>query len=166
MAYVSPEDDRRGVAPETDYAPSRSVPQRDYVAPLQPEELHAPEPEPPVAPIVPPSDTLRFGETVMPAPDFLGQDQVDQLNMTVAKPEADISQYFRSVGVAPSRADRMASTALAGAVQGAVVGCVLGSAASAVFVFTLPFLPLACVGWGAGGAVLGGAIGAESGVRR
>ncbi|MBB5914342.1 hypothetical protein BJY24_003209 [Nocardia transvalensis] len=142
------------------------MPQRDYVAPLQPEALHAPEPEPPVAPIVPPPETLRFGDNVMPAPDFLSPEQVDQVNMAGAQPEAQISQYFRSVGIAPSRADRMASAALASAAQGAAIGCGLGAFTSAAFIFTLPLLPVACVGWGALGAVVGGVIGAENGTRQ
>ncbi|NNH75089.1 hypothetical protein HLB23_35455 [Nocardia uniformis] len=163
MTYVAPEDDARGVAPETDYLPTRQVPQRDYVAPLRPETLHAPEPTPPVAEIVPPDRTLRAGDLTMDAPEFLTLDQINQANAATAGPEADISQFARSVGVAPSRADMVAASAVAGAVQGAVIGCAIGSTLQIVTVIAFPLTPLTCLTWGATGLVAGTLIGAGMG---
>lgn len=161
--YVAPEDDARGVAPETDYLPTRQVPQRDYVTPLRPETLHAPEPEPPVAPIVPAQATVRIGDIVTAAPDFLGTEQVDQINSVFAGPEASISQFARSVGVAPSRADAVASSAVAGAVAGAVLGCAIPSTILAATVVGVVLTPLSCASWGTGGFVAGALIGAGMG---
>lgn len=161
--YVAPEDDARGVAPETDYLPTRQVPQRDYVTPLQPETLHAPEPTPPVAEIVPPDRTLRAGDLTMTAPDFLTPEQIAQANAATAGPEADISQFARSVGVAPSRADMVAASSVAGAVQGAVIGCAIGSTLQIVTVIGFPLTPLTCLTWGTTGLVAGALIGAGMG---
>ncbi|MFI6868187.1 hypothetical protein [Nocardia sp. NPDC050406] len=163
MSYVAPEDDLRGIAPETDYLPARQIPQREYVAPLRPEALHAPEPEPAVAPIVVEPVTIRIGDMVTAAPDFLAADQVDQFNAVFARPEADISQFARSVGVAPSRADSVASAAIAGAVGGAALGCgVVGGIALAT-VIGAPLAPIGCVSWGVLGGITGAAIGAGIG---
>lgn len=163
MEYVSPEADARGVAPETDYLPTRQVPQREYVAPLQLEELHAPEPERPVAPIVPVPRVLRAGDLITPAPEFLDQGMVDQFNAMGAGPEAQISQFARSVGVAPSRADKIAAGAVGGAIRGAAIGCVVPAALATATVVAAPLAPLNCVAWGAVGLAAGGLIGAGAG---
>ncbi|WP_330184794.1 hypothetical protein OHB26_15105 [Nocardia sp. NBC_01503] len=162
--YVSPADDAHGVAPASDYnAPYRQVPQREYIAPLQPETLHAPEPAPQLAEIVPDPKVLRAGDLSMAAPDFLNTDQIDQINSTFARPEADISQYARSLGVAPSRADSVAASAIAGAVQGAVIGCGIGATLQIVTVIAFPLTPLTCLTWGATGGIAGAVIGAGMG---
>ncbi|GAB2720924.1 hypothetical protein GCM10027089_51010 [Nocardia thraciensis] len=166
MSYVAPQDDRRGVAPETDFAQYRSVPQRDYVAPLEPQALHAPEPSPPVAAIVPAPRILRAGDLSTPAPDFLAPDQIDQINSIPAGPEAQISQFARSVGVAPSRADSVAAGAVAGAIQGAVVGCAVAGGFALATVILSPLSPIACAGWGAAGFAAGAMIGAGNGGMR
>ncbi|MBL1075527.1 hypothetical protein JK358_14095 [Nocardia sp. 2] len=163
QSQVTPAEDRAGIAPESDYAPIREVPNRDYIAPLQPQELHAPEPTPEVAEIVPVPRTLRAGDLTTAAPDFLNAVQIDQINSAFARPEADISQFARSVGVAPSRADAVASGAIAGALQGAVAGCVGIAAFQAATVVTLPLLPLTCPMWAGLGAVVGGMVGAGMG---
>lgn len=162
--YVSPQDDAHGVAPASDYnAPYRQVPQRETIAPIQPETLHAPEPSPPVAEIVPEPKVVRAGDLSMAAPDFLSAEQIDQINTTFSKPEADISQYARSLGVAPSRADSVASSAIAGAVQGAIIGCSIGATLQIVTVIAFPLAPLTCLTWGATGGIAGGLIGAGMG---
>ncbi|MFE3192002.1 hypothetical protein ACFXHA_23530 [Nocardia sp. NPDC059240] len=161
--YVSPEDDAKGVAPDTDYAQYREVPQRDYTAPLAPEKLHAPEPTPQVAEIVPPARVLRAGNVSVDAPDFLSADQIDQINAAPAAPEAQISQFARSLGVAPSRADAVAAGAVGGAVTGALIGCAIGSTLQIVTVIAFPLTPLTCLTWGATGGIAGAFIGAGQG---
>ncbi|MFD3702755.1 hypothetical protein ACFWUP_06365 [Nocardia sp. NPDC058658] len=163
MEYVSPEADKLGVAPETDYLPTRQIPEREYVAPLQLEELHAPEPERPVAPIVVDPRVLRAGDLITPAPEFLDQGMVDQFNAAGAGPEAQISQFARSVGVAPSRADKIAAGAVGGAVRGATIGCVVPAAFATATIIGAPLAPLNCVAWGAVGLAAGGLIGAGTG---
>ncbi|RDI51857.1 hypothetical protein [Nocardia mexicana] len=161
MAYVAPQDDRRGVAPETDFAQYRSVPERNYVAPAEPQKLHAPEPSPPVAQIVPPPRILRAGDLSTPAPDFLSPEQIDGINSVPAGPEAQLSQTVRSVGIPPSRADRVASSAVAGAAVGAAVGCAVGAVAGVV-IMSVP----ACLILGALNGAAGGMIGASAGLVR
>ncbi|MFI1912174.1 hypothetical protein [Nocardia sp. NPDC020380] len=173
--YVAPQDDAAGVAPSSDYdAPIREVPNRDYIAPLQPQTLHAPDPTPPLAEIVPAPRILRAGDLTIGAPDFLNADQIDQVNSTFARPEADISQFARSVGVAPSRADSVASGAIAGALVGGAMGAGLGVAAGTLgsliagmviltpiigaVVVPLYAIPLAGIG-AAAGAAIGAGIG-------
>ncbi|WP_280265324.1 hypothetical protein [Nocardia wallacei] len=164
MSYVAPQDDRRGIAPETDFAQYRSVPQRDYVAPVEPQALHAPEPSPPVAQIVPPPRQLRAGDLTTPAPEFLAPEQIDGINATTAVPEAQISQFARSVGLPPSRADTVASSAIAGAAVGATVGCAVGAVAglASLGVMSIP----ACLILGALNGTAGGLVGAGAGLVR
>ncbi|MEC3915146.1 hypothetical protein [Nocardia sp. CDC160] len=160
---VSPQDDAHGVAPQSDYAPTRPDPKRDYApAPIQPGDLHAPEPTPDIGVIVPTNPReLRAGDLTTIAPDFLSDDQVAQINAVLAGPEAQISQFTRSIGVAPSRADHIAAGALAGAAGGAVLGCVAGAA-----IATLPFGPIAPLVFamtGPPGCAIGGVVGLAAG---
>ncbi|MGW4773636.1 hypothetical protein ACWEO2_37065 [Nocardia sp. NPDC004278] len=164
MAYVAPQDDRRGVAPETDYLPVRQVPSPRPVAPLEMGSLHAPAPSPQVAVIVPEPAVVRFGDLSMPAPDFLSAEQVAQVNSIGAGPEAEISRFARSVGVAPSRADSVASAAIAGAAQGAAIGCGVGAAMGAITIVAAPILsPIGCVSWALMGGMTGALVGAGQG---
>ncbi|MGW4242002.1 hypothetical protein [Nocardia sp. NPDC004722] len=161
--HVSPQDDANGVAPQSDYAPTRPDTKRDYpAAPIQPGDLHAPEPTPDIGVIVPTNPReLRAGDLTAVAPDFLSDDQVAQVNSVLAGPEAQISQFTRSIGVAPSRADHIAAGALAGAAGGAIVGCIAGAALA-----TLPAGPLAPIIaplTAPPGCVIGGVIGLATG---
>lgn len=168
QTHVSPADDRAGVAPESDYAPIREVPQRDYITPIQPQELHAPEPTPDVAEIVPVARVLRAGDIQMAAPDWLSAEQIDGLNSSFARPESEISRFGRSVGLSPSRADSVAAGAVAGAVQGAVIGCAAGSTLQIVtspitLGLSAMLTPLTCITWGGTGMIAGAIIGAGQG---
>ncbi|WP_147265904.1 hypothetical protein [Nocardia puris] len=162
--YVTPEQDLAGEAPETDFAQYRQEPNPPQVAPLKVGELHPPEPTPPVAVIVPPSDTLRAGDLNVVAPDFLSPQQVHDINSVFAGPEAQISQFARSVGVAPTRADSVAAGAVGGAVTGALIGCGAGVAVGAATLFMAPLMvPVGCVLMGTGFSAVGGLIGAGQG---
>lgn len=163
VQHVTPQDDAQGVAPQSDYAPTRPDPKRDYpAAPIQPGDLHAPEPTPDIGVIVPTNPReLRAGDLTTIAPDFLSDDQVAQINAVLAGPEAQISQFTRSIGVPPSRADHIAAGALAGAAGGAVVGCIAGAA-----IATLPFGPIAPLVFamtGPPGCAIGGVVGLATG---
>ncbi|APB00628.1 hypothetical protein [Nocardia seriolae] len=160
---VSPQDDAHGVAPQSDYAPTRPDPKRDYSpAPIQPGDLHAPTATPDIGVIVPTNPReLRAGDLTAIAPDFLSDDQVAQINSALAGPEAQISQFTRSIGVAPSRSDHIAAGALAGAAGGALVGCIAGAA-----IATLPAGPLAPIIapiTAPPGCVIGGVVGLATG---
>ncbi|AYF73918.1 hypothetical protein D7D52_08640 [Nocardia yunnanensis] len=160
---VSPQDDAHGVAPQSDYAPTRPDPKRDYpAAPIQPGDLHAPEPTPDIGVIVPANPReLRAGDLTAIAPDFLSDDQVAQLNGVLAGPEAQISQFTRSIGVAPSRADHIAAGALAGAAGGAIAGCIAGAAIAVLPAG--PFFPIIAPVAAPPGCVIGGVIGLATG---
>ncbi|MFE3194709.1 hypothetical protein ACFXHA_37295 [Nocardia sp. NPDC059240] len=160
---VSPQDDAHGVAPQSDYAPTRPDPKRDYpAAPIEPGDLHPPTATPDIGVIVPTNPReLRAGDLTAIAPDFLSDDQVAQVNSALAGPEAQISQFTRSVGIAPSRSDHIAAGALAGAAGGAIVGCIAGAALA-----TLPAGPLAPIIaplTAPPGCVIGGVIGLATG---
>ncbi len=150
MAYVSPQDDSNGVAPATDDGPSRSVPDRSYISPMDLGKMHTPEPSRPVAPITPAPGVLRVGDISTAAPNFLTRDQIAQINAGPAAEEAQISRFARSVGAAPSRADSIAAAAVAGGLQGAVGGSLAGAA-----ILGIPTLGLGAVP----GCLAGGAIG-------
>lgn len=168
VANPTPAQDEAGVAPASDYAaPTRPVPKRTYVAPFHPEKLHAPAPMPTVAPIAPPPDMIRLGDMSAPRPDWLPQDTANQINSTGAGWESQISTVARSVGVAPSRADTVASAAVAGAIGGVAslavyVGglCVISSGLGCLgaIVFS-PVIALV----GTGSALAGGLVGAGTG---
>lgn len=108
----------------------------EYTTPAPPiviEELHLPEPVEPVAPIAPPERTLRIGDFTRPVPDEVPNDILDGVNGTAADAEAAIATQGCSVGINPSRSDKItAATGAAvlgvpAAAAGAVAGGVLGS---------------------------------------
>ncbi|MFG2441454.1 hypothetical protein ACGFQG_01180 [Nocardia fluminea] len=126
---------------------SRPVP--EYPTPAPPvviEELHLPEPVEPVAPIVPPARTLRVGEFTSPVPDEVPNDILDGVNGTAAGAEAAIATQGRSVGINPSRSDKIAAATVGGALAGAAIAGVPAAAVGAV-----------------GGGLIGAGIGAGAG---
>ncbi|MFI1912173.1 hypothetical protein [Nocardia sp. NPDC020380] len=162
-------------AADSDYdAPVRGLPARTNLNPIQLDQLHAPRRTPKVAEIVPPPGILRAGDLMTPAPGFLDPTQIDQINSLTSGTEADISRYARSIGLAPSRSDSIASGTVAGAVVGAALGGGVGVYAGTVaslfmgLVILSPFIapavlpmtvvPLAGIG-AAAGAIVGAGIG-------
>ncbi|MFB7876777.1 hypothetical protein ACFC06_16100 [Nocardia sp. NPDC056064] len=118
----------------------RPVP--EYTAPAPPiviEDLHLPEAVEPVAPIAPPPRTLRIGDFTRPVPDEVPEDLLGGVNTTAADIEAAIATQGRSVGINPSRSDKIAAATVGGALLGATVvgvpaavaGGVVGGAAGA-----------------------------------
>lgn len=123
----------------------RPVPEAEYTEPapaVNLMSLHAPEQVTPVKPIAPPPRTLRLGNFSSPVPDFVPENLLDQVNVTAATGEANISTDLNSVGINPSRSDKIAAGALAGAGAGALIAGV----------------PAAAVG-GVVGGVIGGVVG-------
>ncbi|MEV6063749.1 hypothetical protein AB0L62_27440, partial [Nocardia asteroides] len=126
---------------------SRPVP--EYTAPAPPiviEELHLPEPVEPVAPIAPPPRTLRVGDFTSPVPDEVPGDVLDGVNGTAADVEAAIATQGRSIGINPSRSDKIAAATVGGALAGAALAGVPAAAVGAV-----------------GGGLIGAGIGAGVG---
>ncbi|WP_210749510.1 hypothetical protein [Nocardia vermiculata] len=125
----------------------RAIPHAEQPAPpVNFQNLHAPQPVEPVAPIAPPPRTLRMGDFSTPAPDQLDAETLNTVNTAAANTEAAIATGFNSVGINPSRSDKIAGATIAGAATGAVVGAAAAG------------IPVAVVG-----GVVGGAIGTTTG---
>jgi hypothetical protein len=124
---------------------------------------------PPVAPIIAPPRTVRFGDLTVAEPGFLNPGQAAQINSGAAGAEAQISTFARSVGIAPTRADRIAAAAVGGAARGAAVGCLVGAVLGGIggswllVIGSLFFGTYACVFTGTVGALAGAAVGAARG---
>ncbi|MGS2807274.1 hypothetical protein [Nocardia sp. MW-W600-9] len=150
LAKFDAPDTLERLAPER--PESRPVP--EYTAPPPPiviEELHLPEPVEPVAPIAPPPRTLRVGDFTSPVPDEVPGEVLDGVNNSAAGVEAAIATQGRSIGINPSRSDKIAAATAAGALGGAAL-------------FGVPAAVAGGVVGGAAGAAVGGAIGFGVGV--
>ncbi|MFE7718067.1 hypothetical protein ACFU44_03375 [Nocardia rhizosphaerihabitans] len=138
---------------------SRTSPETDYLSPVG--TLHAPTPVAPVPPILPPPGQFRFGDQLVPVPDFVPVDTSIQINDASANTEANLATFLDSVGLERSRSDRIASSTLGSAARGAAVGSTVAtpfamaaSTAGAVagLVTGVVFLPIGLVA----GPILGG----------
>ncbi|MBW0269592.1 hypothetical protein ATM97_00220, partial [Nocardia sp. MH4] len=145
LATFDAPDTLERLAPER--PESRPVP--EYTAPPPPiviEELHLPEPVEPVAPIAPPPRTLRVGDFTSPVPDEVPGEVLDGVNNSAADVEAAIATQGRSIGINPSRSDKIAAATVGGALAGAAI---VGAPAAAV----------GAVGGGLIGAGIGAGVG-------
>ncbi|MFE1592462.1 hypothetical protein [Nocardia sp. NPDC058705] len=138
---------------------SRTGPETDYLSPVGP--LHAPTAVSPVPPILPPPGQFRFGDQLVPVPDFVPVDTSIQINDAAANTEADLATFLDSVGLERSRSDRIASETIGSAARGAAVGSTVAmpfamvastGGALAGLVAGVPFLPIGLVA----GPILGG----------
>jgi hypothetical protein len=146
------------IVPATDFAPTRPVSRTQYAAPLRVNRLHAPQAVPPVARIVPPPSEVRVGNFVAPAPAWLPRGPLDAINTTSAGYESQISQYARSIGVPPSRADRIAAATVADTVAGGMVGAAVAGVSAVTFIGPF-FWPVLIPG----SILLGAAVGVGTG---
>ncbi|MGX1808622.1 hypothetical protein ACWIGI_23125 [Nocardia sp. NPDC055321] len=138
LNYAVPQD-RRPIPVETEPAP-----------PVQLETLHFPQPVEPVVPIAPPPRTLRVGDFMTEVPDEVPDDILNPVNDVAAGFEAAVATHGKSIGIDPSRSDKIAAATAAGALGGGLVGAAtLG-------------VPAAVAG-GAVGALAGAGIGAVVG---
>lgn len=144
-------------APQADYAVPenyRPIPDRTEPAPpVDVQELHLPEPVQPVAPIAPPPRTLRIGEFVTPAPNEVPNEILNPVNDGAAQVEAGFSTALQSVGINPSRSDKIAAGTAGGAVLGAAALGIPGAAVGAVGGGLIGAGVGAVVGLGVGAAV-------------
>lgn len=115
-----------------------NAPDDYYVAPLRVEELHLPTYVEPTAPIIAPRETLRLGTYHVAQPNWITDGDLARTNNTSAVIEAEVSTFWRSLGVETTRANRLAAAQLGMGAAGAI-------------------------GAGAGGALAGGAIGGAIG---
>ncbi|WP_330184435.1 hypothetical protein OHB26_13065 [Nocardia sp. NBC_01503] len=138
LNYAVPEN-RRQVPVETEPAPA-----------INWRELHAPEPVEPVAPIAPPPRTLRVGDFMSVVPDEVPDTILAPVNDGAANVEAAIATGGKSIGINPTRSDKIAAATAAGAAGGAIVGAAAAG------------IPAAIAG-GVGGALIGAGVGAVAG---
>ncbi|MEU1950806.1 hypothetical protein [Nocardia rhamnosiphila] len=133
--------------PEVRNAPSRPAPPpEEPAAPVRVEDLHLPEPVPPVAPIEPPENTIRIGQWQALSPEWLPPEARDTINTVAANAEAHVATALDSVGIPAGRSDRVSGATMAGAAVGGAAGAVAAGAPAA-----------------AAGAVVGGLIGGTIG---
>ncbi|MBB5916881.1 outer membrane biosynthesis protein TonB [Nocardia transvalensis] len=106
----------------------RPEPSPEPVAPVQLEDLHLPEPVPPVAPIQAPDNTIRLGQWETPSSPWLPPEVRDCVNTTAADAEAALATALDSVGLPAGRSDRVSGAALAGAaIAAGTVGAGFGA---------------------------------------
>ncbi|QKT10058.1 MULTISPECIES: hypothetical protein [unclassified Rhodococcus (in: high G+C Gram-positive bacteria)] len=107
-----------------------NAPDNYYVAPVQFEDLHLPTYVEPTAPIIAPRETLRLGTFHTPQPNWITDGDLARTNNTSAVIEAEVSTFWRSLGVETTRANRLAAAQLgmgaAGAIGTGVVGALVG----------------------------------------
>ncbi|MDH6679668.1 hypothetical protein M2284_003892 [Rhodococcus sp. LBL1] len=120
-----------------------NAPDDYYVAPLQVQDLHLPTYVEPTAPIIAPRETLRLGTYHTAQPNWMTDGDLARTNNTSAVIEAEVSTFWRSLGVETTRANRLAAAQIGMGAAGAVLGATAGA------------LP---------GALLGGDIGGKVGM--
>ncbi|MGO4203473.1 hypothetical protein AB4Z09_17325 [Rhodococcus sp. TAF43] len=165
-----------------------NAPDNYYVAPAQFEELHLPTYVEPTAPIIAPRETLRLGTYHVAQPNWITDGDLARTNNTSAVIEAEVSTFWRSLGVETTRANRLAAAqigmgaagavtgaavvggvaALAGGALGTYVGAVTGLGTEGLFLPGVGFVTTVGTAVGAAtagipAAVLGGAGGAVLG---
>ncbi|WP_433563646.1 hypothetical protein ACQP1O_41120 [Nocardia sp. CA-151230] len=142
--------------PQADYpipANFRPIPDHEAAPAVDFQTLHAPTVVDPVLPIAPPPRTVRIGDFTTPAPDQLPDNILDTVNGAAADTEAGLATGLNSIGVNPTRSDKIAAGTLGGAAIGTVGGALAAGAPMAV-VGGVPGAAVgALVGLGAGAAV-------------
>ncbi|MET8428168.1 hypothetical protein [Nocardia sp. NPDC004860] len=166
----------------------RPIPNHEAAPAVDFRTLHAPAVVDPVLPIAPPPRTVRIGDFSTPAPDQLPDTIVDTVNGAAADTEAGLATGLNSIGVNPSRSDKIAAGTLGGAaigggigalgagvpaaLLGAAVGGAIGAGVGAAVGFGLgsagavlaPWAaPIDVPGGTAGGALIGAGVGAAAG---
>lgn len=166
-----------------------SAPDNYYVEPFRVEELHLPTYVEPTAPIIAPRETLRLGTYHVEQPNWITDGDLARTNNTSAVIEAEVSTFWRSLGVETTRANRLAAAqlgmgaagaiggaalvggmgALAGGAVGTHVGLVTGLGTEWLFLPGVGFVTTVGTAVGAAAigipaAAIGGAVGAGLGV--
>lgn len=180
QAYA-PENVQWRAMPNYDYETETYVaPEYTYVAPVQIETLHLPVAVTPTAPIIAPRNKVRFGDAMFEQANWMSDVDAERTNNTSAILEAQATDFWRSVGVETTRAERLAASQVAGGVTGAVagatavgvpaavvggliggtVGGVQGAALDTIVPTPIPGLPVVTSGVAgtAGGAAIGAAV--------
>ncbi len=159
--------------PGYDYGNGQSAPQQNYVPPIDPTTLHAPVWVEPAPMYIAPPKTLMIGDFHFNQPNWLTDEDLERTNNTSELIRSDISTIYRSIGVVPSRADRVATGQITGTLAGAgagalalgvpgallggTIGGLQGAALGGVIPLPIPILPE--VTTGVAGTAIGAGIG-------
>ncbi|GAB2663828.1 hypothetical protein ABI214_10085 [Prescottella soli] len=142
-----------------------------YVAPVQVQDLHLPTYVEPTAPIIAPRETLRLGTYHVSQPNWMTDGDLARTNNTSAVIEAEVSTFWRSLGVETSRANRVAAAQLGmgaahaagwgvvGALAGGTIGGVIGAGMSGGTLLSIPGQVIFVTN-GVAGTAIGAAVGA------
>ncbi|RVW08034.1 hypothetical protein EGT67_19110 [Prescottella agglutinans] len=143
-----------------------------YVAPVQVQDLHLPTYVEPTAPIIAPRETLRLGTYHVSQPNWMTDGDLARTNNTSAVIEAEVSTFWRSLGIETTRANRLAAAQLGmgaanaagwgvvGALAGGTIGGVIGAGMIGGVELPLPGGPAFFVTNGVAGTAIGAAVGA------
>ncbi|GAA4491025.1 hypothetical protein GCM10023094_55190 [Rhodococcus olei] len=180
-AEYQPENAAWRPMPNYDYeTETYTVPAQTYYEPVPLEQLHMPVAVAPTAPIIAPRDKIRFGDTLFDQPNWIADADAERTNNTSSVIEAQVTDFWRSVGVETTRAERLAASQVAGGATGAVagvaaagvpaavvggliggtIGGVQGAALGGIIPTPIPGLPIVTTGVAgtAGGAAIGAAV--------
>ncbi|WP_430330839.1 hypothetical protein [Rhodococcus sp. ACT016] len=148
-----------------------NAPDDYYVTPLQVQDLHLPTYVEPTAPIIAPRETLRLGTYHTPQPNWITDGDLARTNNTSAVVEAEVSTFWRSLGIETTRANRLAAAqigmgaanAVGAGIAGALIGGTFGGLAGASMwggtELALPGGEIIFVTNGVAGTAIGAAIG-------
>ncbi|TSD94820.1 insoluble domain protein [Skermania sp. ID1734] len=133
--YVEPPAPYRGL--EYQPIPNYSYEDNTYyysepVAPLRVEDLHLPVLVDPTRPYIAPVDRVRFGTLESDRPNWLPKADADRLNNQSAVIEAQVTDFWRSIGVPTDRAQRLAATQVAAGAAGGLTTAVIAGGTAAV----------------------------------
>ncbi|MFF0818080.1 insoluble domain protein [Rhodococcus sp. NPDC003318] len=177
----APENIEWRAMPNYDYEIETYVaPEYTYIAPVPVETLHLPVAVTPTAPIISPRNKIRFGDSLFEQPNWVSDSDAERTNNTSAIFEAQVTDFWRSIGVETTRAERLAASQVAGGVTGAIggataagvpaalvggliggtIGGVQGAYLGTVIPTPIPGLPVVTSGAAgtAGGAAIGAAV--------
>ncbi|MBY6438164.1 insoluble domain protein [Rhodococcus kroppenstedtii] len=167
-------------APSTaDVTGSDTAPTLSDPAPLDVTQLHGPVPVEATAPIAAPDRTVKIGDYYDDQPNWMSDNVRDRTNNSTAVIEAQVTDFWRSIGVPTDRAQRLAASqltltaggALTGAaavgvpaaVGGALVGGTIGGIGGAAVGGLVPIAPgIAPITTGVAGTAGGAAVGAAA----
>ncbi|WP_426374311.1 insoluble domain protein [Rhodococcoides fascians] len=162
----------------TTVEPAEPVAPAEPAAPLDVSTLHGPTAvEDPTAPIAAPDKTVKFGDFYADQPSWLSDQDRDRTNNSTAVIEAQVTDFWRSIGVPTDRAQRLGAAQIAaggaglvtgaiaagtpGAVVGALGGGTIGGIGGALAGGLIPIAPgIAPITTGVAGTAAGAAIGA------
>ncbi len=115
-----------------DPAPAAPVVDVEPAAPLDVNTLHGPVAvEDPTVPIEAPDNIVKVGDWYADQPSWLSDEDRDRTNNSTAVIEAQVTDFWRSIGVPTDRAQRLGASQIAAGGAGLVTGAVaLGAPAT------------------------------------